>query len=385
MKNNKPVVAIFVVHYPPMGGGGIARLASTTFYGMKEHGCQLIFITVKYGDEKEFEELNDNVFIYRLSPFKIFGYKRYPVIKKDKLYKEIILKLENSNIDRIIVTTRFHLTSHIGAAFGKKNNIPTYLLECSGAPLTLNNKILDVPLRFIERMLSKIIFNKIDYFYGMSQVARKYLFETYGIQSKNSLWSCSINVEENLVKHTELNKIIITYSGRIENLKGEEQLAKAFIELVKKYENIYLNFIGTGSYLNILKKKFVHKNITYWGQQNIDMINKINNTSDISVCCTRFPDGAVPNAVLEAGAQKCAVVCSPNGGFLELINDGINGIFTDETVSVPSMIKSLEKLIVDKTLREKLADNIFDDIKKHYNVIVVSSRIIKDLELTIKI
>ena len=384
MKNSskKPVIAVFVAHYPPMGGG-VARLASTTFYGMKEYGCQLIFVTAKYGDEKEFEILSEDVSIFRLPVYKVYGYKRYPIIKKNNAYKKIINQLKNSEIDKIIVLTRFYLTSHVGADFGRANNIPVYLLECSGAPLTLKNKILDIPLRFIEIVLSKIIINKVNYFFAMSQAARKFLLEHYGIQTKNSLWSCSINVDRELVKHTDISKIVITYSGRIENLKGEEQLAKAFIELVKKYENLYLNFVGTGSYLNILKKTFVHKNITYWGHQNIDIINKINNMSDISVCATTFPDGAVPNSLLEAGAQKCAIVCSPNGGFLEIIKNEINGILTDEAVSVASMLQTLERLIVDKALRVKLADNIFTDIEKQYNVNVVSARIIKDLEIII--
>jgi glycosyltransferase involved in cell wall biosynthesis len=378
----RPVVAIFVAHYSPMGGG-LARLASTTFYGMSEHGCKLIFVTAKYGDEREFEVLDDYVSIFRLPIYKIYGYKRYPIIKKNNSYKRIISQLRNSKIDRIIVFTRFHLTSHIGADFGKVNNIPVYLLECSGAPLTLKNKMLDVPLRFIEVILSKIIINKVNYFFAMSQAARKYLLEKYGVQAKDSLWTCSIVIDNNLVKHTESGKIAITYSGRIENLKGEEQLAKAFITLTKSYENLYLNFVGVGGYLKVLKKNFIHRNITYWGAQDIQKINEINNKTDISVCTTTFPDGAVPNALLEAGAQKCAIICSPNGGFMDIIKDGINGIFTDEVVSVTSMTEALRTLIDNKTLREKVANNIFTDILEQYNTKVVSARIIKDLELIV--
>jgi len=380
--NKKPVVAIFAVHYPPMGGG-VARLASTTFYGMSEHDCQLIFVTAKYGDKKEFEVLNDHVSIFRLPIYKAYGYKRYPIIKKNNSYKKIINQLKNSKIDRIIVLTRFHLTSHIGADFGRANNIPVYLLECNGAPLTLKNKILDVPLRFIEVILSKIIINKVNYFFAMSQAARKFLLEKYGIQAKDSLWTCSVAVDNNLVKHTESDKIVITYSGRIENLKGEEQLAKAFITLTNSYKNIYLNFVGAGGYLQVLKTNFIHENITYWGFQDIQKINEINNKTDICVCATTFPDGAVPNALLEAGAQKCAIICSPNGGFKELIKDKINGIFTDEEVSVASMTEALKILIDNKTLREKVANNIFTDILEQYNTKVVSARIIKDLELIV--
>lgn len=382
MVKKLPTVAVFVAHYPPMGGG-IARLASTTFYGLGAQGCNVIFVTPQYDDgQKKYEQLSEHVSIHRLPVYKSYGYKRYPIIKKNNAYRKTMSELGNMGIDRVIVLTRFHLTSHVGANFGKSNNIPVHLLECSGAPLTLRNTILDAPLRFIERILSRLIFKKIDHFHGMSQAARKFLLEEYGINTKDSLWSCSIDTDSAIIKNKDSDKVVITYCGRIENLKGEESLVNAFMTLVKDYDNLYLNFVGTGSYLKTLRANYNHKNIVYWGQQDINMINKINNESDISVCATTFPDGAVPNAVLEAGSQKCAMICSPNGGFLEIINDGVNGILTDKSVTVSSMVASLKLLIDNESLRRKLSENIFIDISKKYNTKVVAARVIRDLNLT---
>lgn len=381
MAKTLPTIVVFVGHYPPMGGG-IARLASTTFYGIGDKDCKVIFVTAKYNQsDKEFEKLGKNVSIYRLPIYKVFGYQRFPIMRKNESFKKIMRKLENSDIDRVVVLTRFHLASHIGANFGKRMKIPVYLLECSGAALTVKNKILDIPLRLIERALSMSIFRKVDHFYAMSRAAQTFLYENYNISAEDSLWSCSIDTGSEITKHVRSDRVVITYCGRIENLKGEESLANAFMQLVNEYDNLYLNFVGTGSYLKVLKANFKHKNITYWGQQDIKSINKINNESDISVCATTFPDGAVPNSVLEAGSQKCAMICSPNGGFLEIINDGVNGILTDETVSVASMVKSLKMLIDDKELREKISENIFIDISKNYDTSVVSERVVKDLQL----
>lgn len=382
MSKKVPTVAVFVGHYPPMGGG-IARLASTTFFGMGEQGCRIIFITARYSEsEKEFEQLSENVSIYRLPIYNSFGNQRYPFIKKNSAFRGVIENLKDARIDRVVVITRFHQTSHIGADFGRKNNIPVYLLECSGAQLTLKNRILDVPLRMAERMLSRRIFRKIDHFYAMSQAARTFLRNQYGVETKDSLWSCSIRTEPKLTKHTKRDRVVITYCGRIENLKGEESLANAFMALVGEHDNLYLNFVGTGSYLKVLQNEFKHKNITYWGSQGIDKINEINNMSDISVCATTFPDGAVPNSVLEAGSQKCAMICSPNGGFLEIIEDGVNGILTDEKVTVASMKASIELLINDKGLRRRVSENIFKDISARYSTEIVSKRIVKDLGLS---
>lgn len=380
MNKRMPTVAVFVGHYPPMGGG-IARLASTTFLGLGEQGCRVVFVTAKYEESQmDYEEISDTVAVYRLPIFKTFGSKRYPIFKPNRIYRNTMRRLEKSSIDRIIVLTRFHLTSHIGARFGNAHNIPVYMLECSGAPLTLKNKLLDYPLRWVEKLLSYSIFRRVNYFYGMSLAAGKFIYEQYRIRISPSLWSCSVATGDGVVKHVDTERVTITYCGRVENLKGEEQLAKAFMDLAREHNNLYLNFVGTGSYLDVLKKNFQHSNIKYWGKQDIEEINRINNMSDIAVCATTFPDGAVPNSVLEAGSQKCAMVCSPNGGFLEIIEDGVNGLLTDETVSVKSMKESLKKLIEDKALRERLAERLFEDVSARYSTEVVSKRILKDLK-----
>ena len=74
--------------------------------------------------------------------FNIFK-NRYPIPKYNSEYKRILKKLEEYKIESIIVNTRFHLTSHIGAKYGKKNNIPVYLIEHGSNYVTLDNNFID--------------------------------------------------------------------------------------------------------------------------------------------------------------------------------------------------------------------------------------------------
>ena len=52
---------------------------------------------------------------------------RYPLPKMGRKKNELLKKLDEYDIKRIIVNTRFHLTSIIGVRYGIKKNIPVYL------------------------------------------------------------------------------------------------------------------------------------------------------------------------------------------------------------------------------------------------------------------
>lgn len=369
-------IAIFAAHFPPCPGG-IAKFMGITAKALADLGCKVYVVTSDFDNPAPDHK---NITLIKLPIHdKWFGKDRYPIIKRNKQYRAMMRELGGKKIDRVVALTRFHATSLVAASFSRKNKIPLYLMECGANPLTLNNRILDVGLHAVEKILTESIRPYVYRWGAMSPAGRDFLKKTYNINSE-FIWPCSIYVPDKVVKKTKKDVVTITYSGRIENLKGEEELARSFVYLNKKYPNIRLNFLGDGSYLPVLKKNYTHKNIKYWGSVTPDVVEKVNLASDIFVCATRFPDGAVPNAVLEAGVAKCAGITSPNGGFVDLIVDGHNGLFT--TPNLSDMEERLEQLILDKGLRERLANNLFNDIKRKYQPSFVAKIIISDLKLS---
>lgn len=374
MSKQTLTIALFAAHYPPCPGG-ISKFMGITANALAKQGIKVVVVTSDFNNP---EPDHENITLLKLPIHENwYGKDRYPIIKKNNEYKSLIRELEAKKVDRIVALTRFHSTSHIAASFARSHNIPLYLVECGANPLTVNNKLLDVGLHIVEKILTEKIKGSVYRWGAMSQAGLDFLKRQYSIEG-DFVWPCSIEVPDKVVKKTKKDVVTITYSGRIENLKGEEELARSFVELSKKYSNIKLNFLGDGSFLPVLKHTYAHKNIKYWGNVTPEVVSDVNLASDIFVCATRFPDGAVPNAVLEAGIAKCAGVTSPNGGFTDLMVDGHNGLTTAPDLS--DMEECIERLIIDKTLRERLADNLLIDIRKKYQSTAVAKLIIKDLQ-----
>ena len=372
--NKIPTIALFAAHFPPCPGG-ISKFMGITAEALAQKGCKVIVVTSDFGD---IGPLHPNVTVVKLPIHHwLPGSERYPVPAwGTRVYNKAINILRSSNIDRVIALTRFHPTSHVAARFASQQGIPLYLLECGANRLTVNNRFLDAGINIVERLLTAKIRPAVHKWGAMSKAGGDFLKQEYGIESK-FIWHCSIDVPD-LVDRTEnKDEVVITYSGRIENLKGEEEIARSFSQLVKIYPNLRLNFLGDGSYLPTLKTNYIDDRITYMGNVGPNVVDAVNRSTDIFICATRFPDGAVPNAVLEAGAAKCAVITSPNGGFIDLMDDGRNGLLTAPDLS--DMKECIERLIIDRDLRVRLAKELYRDVKKLYRPDMVAESIIKDI------
>lgn len=374
-KIDKKRIMIFAAHYPPMPGG-VATSMNVIANALADEGNEVAVVTFDYNVKRSAEKFSKiNLFELPLNK-KTPGYKRYPFPLIDGRFKSVIREMEAFQPDMVIAATRFHLSTHVAAYFTKKNKIPLCVMECGAAPLTAGNKFIDFFVSVIDSTLTQVIRNRVDIWAAASQAGLTYLKDRFKIQ-EGFVWPNSIVIPDLFKKDATNTEIIITYSGRIENYKGEEELASSFMELVGKYPNIRLNFLGDGSYLPHLKDTYKHKNLKYWGNVSPETVYEVNKKTDIAVCATRFPEGAISNSVLEAGIAKCAMITSPNGAFTELIVDGYNGLLTDPNIT--NMREKLETLITDSELRQKLADQLYMDIELKHTPEAVAKKIIKDL------
>ena len=168
----KKYIAIFSGYMLPHLGG-IERYTDNLIREFNKLGYGTILVTSNYNNAKEIETKGNNVII-RLPVYKKFK-NRYPILKHNSRYRNLIKNLDSYNIYSIIVNTRFHLTSHAGAKYGYKRNIPVYLIEHGSNYVTLDNKFIDFFANRYEDFLTWKIKSKITSFNGVSNACRNWL------------------------------------------------------------------------------------------------------------------------------------------------------------------------------------------------------------------
>ncbi|WP_297442331.1 glycosyltransferase [Sulfurimonas sp.] len=174
--------------------------------------------------------------------------------------------------------------------------------------------------------------------------------------------------KENLFRK---NDIIIGTVKALEEEYGIEYLIKAFKIVSDKHKELPLKLliVGGGSLENNLKglvKKLELENDTLFvGKVHFSEVPKYQNMLSVSVSVSDSESFGV--AIIEASACAKPVVVSNVGGLPEVVKDGVTGIIVlsrDEF----STADAIEKLILDKELRDKMGENGRERIKKFYNL-----------------
>ena len=351
--------------------GGIERYVENLSREMKELGYRVIIVSSNY-DNFETKEMVDGILNLRVPIHKLF-HKRYPLIKKNKKLKEVLVELNKYEIDRIIVNTRFHLTSLLGAKYGKSRGIPVYLIEHGSNHLSVSNKLLDYFGEKYEHALTNHLKKYVDKYYGVSEDACNWQ-KHFNIKS-NGVWYNSINrFDKNIRIAKSSKKTVILYAGRVLKEKGIEDLLIAFNKLSKKYKNLELQIAGDGNFLPYLKTKYKADNIKFLGRNSFDDLIKIYAKANIFVHPSHYPEG-LPTCILEAGLMKCAVIATPNGGTKYFLN-GKNGIVVE---SQKALEKALEKLVKDKELTKKMGQELNKTVINNFTWDVTTKKILEDM------
>lgn len=149
--------------------------------------------------------------------------------------------------------------------------------------------------------------------------------------------------------------IKLLFLSRIERDKGIFELIESFKLIHKRYPNTSLHICGIGSEERAIKGIIeTEKSIFFKGY--VENSNKKEEylTSHIFILPTSHE--GIPNSVIEAMAFGLPVITSPVGGIPDIFSDGINGILLPNK-KVEVIFDSIEKLILDKTLRIKCGIN----------------------------
>ena len=164
-----------------------------------------------------------------------------------------------------------------------------------------------------------------------------------------------------------LNNNNIISVGRLESVKGFEDLIRVMKIIVSKNNSIVLNIVGDGSQYDLLKSEIdkfnLNNNIKLLGYKNSFELSNLYNESSIYVM-TSFSE-SFGLVLLEAQSHKlpCIAFDSANGA-KELIHDGVDG-YLIKNRDIEKMADMIIELIDDKDKCKKLGENALINCKKY--------------------
>ncbi len=370
-------IAIFSGFYLPFLGG-IERYTNKLLIELANLGYDSIIVTTNHENLPSYE--CGVTTVYRLPTYNLFK-NRYPIIKRNHEFRQLMGQIENEHVDYVICNTRFQLTTFLGSKFAKKRNIRALVIEHGSSHFSIGIKWLDEFGKLYEHSLTYLVKYYIKDFYGVSQRCNQWL-KHFHIEARgvfyNSIDSDAYDrFKTRKYKKRFEDKIIIAYAGRIIREKGIEVLLDSFSELIKSNNNIVLVIAGDGPLLLTLKDKYKNPTIFFEGKLNYEDMMSLMNITDIFCHPSMYPEG-LPTAILEAGIMKCAVIATDRGGTKEVIISSEYGIIVDENQE--SLVGALEELLSNPSRVEKLKNNLHKRIKKNFTWKVTASKVSQRLK-----
>lgn len=334
----------------------------------------MFIITSRYDSTLPEIEKKEGITIYRLPTYSLFVH-RHPILKFNKRKRELMKELEQSQIDFVILQTRFWLTTVVGGRFAKKKHIQRILIEHGTSHFTVHHKLLDFLGGIYEHLLTNYVKTLVKDYYGVSKQCNQWL-EHFHMKSNGVLYN-SIDTKEYdryknekyLLPVEENQTIKILFVGRMIQDKGILELIQAFQSLQQHY-SLTLILAGDGPLLERLKKE--HPDYIFTGNLKHEDVMRLYNSVDIFINPS-YSEG-LPTTVLEAGLMKCPIIATNVGGTKEIIKDHQNGLLCKPTAE--SITVTLEEMIKDKQ-RKQYGENAYQKILDQFDTRKNAKRILE--------
>ena len=154
--------------------GGVERYTDKLVNQLIKLGYSITIVTTNFDNDKDYYIKQEKCEVYKLPVYSLFK-NRYPLLKKNNIYKKIIAELQSKTFDGYLCQTRFYLTSLLGAKLSFDNNIEPIIIEHGSSHFTVNNKILDYFGEKYEHYLTNKLKKYNPHFYGVSNRCNEWL------------------------------------------------------------------------------------------------------------------------------------------------------------------------------------------------------------------
>jgi len=166
---------------------------------------------------------------------------------------------------------------------------------------------------------------------------------------------------------------IILFAGRVEEKKGYHDLINS-LALIKSLNHYRVILAGSGEINKAegLIKKFKLKNVKTVGWLGSKEIIEVFKKSQIFILPS-YGEG-FPISIIDALSNKCAVITTPVGGIPDFLEDGETCLFF-KPGDIEGLADSIERLIKDNELKNKLVENGYTLAKKSFDIGVITKKL----------
>lgn len=226
---------------------------------------------------------------------------------------------------------------------------------------------------FLHRIVLKYNLHKADVILSTSYVMAK---ETAKYTNKE-IQVIPFGIDMNAFRPMKLqdrglfsdNDIVIGTIKTLEKKYGVEYLIRAFSILKNRHPNLPLKLLIVGdgglrnNLENLVNKLSISADVVFTGRVPWQKVPIYDNLLDIYVALSESESFGV--AIIEAGACGKPVVVSNAGGLPEVVENGVTGYVVPKK-DPESAADAIEKLVVDKSLREKMGEAGRERVMKLY-------------------
>lgn len=123
-----------------------------------------------------------------------------------------------------------------------------------------------------------------------------------------------------------------------------------------------------------VKQRGMNLSVCYLGQKYGEEKKHLFEESDVFVFPTFYQNECLPLVILEAMQYGLPIITTDEGGILDLVNDGENGLICEKN-NTESLANCIKRLLDDKQLRIKMGENGYNKYRQEYTIQTFEQRI----------
>ena len=364
-------IGLFTNYFTP-SIGGIETSVANLCKGLKRAGHETFVFSPQYPN---WTDENENNFRYKSVHFNYGGY--FYVIPIP-FFSKMNFVIKRLNLD-IIHSHQPYSLGNEALKFSKKLNIPlvfTYHINYR----EYYHYIPFIPKSISQKYITKTTStysNKCDVVIAPSISIKKLLLD-HEVKAPIEIIPSGININEFIKSKGKKNEIreryginpediVLITASRITDEKNIPFLIKSFSSIKKSCENSKFIIIGDGAAKKNLKKLTlkldVYKDVFFTGLIKKEDVISLFQASDIFIFSSLTETQCI--VIIEAMISGLPVVAIKSNGIEDIIQNGKNGILTEN--SVDEFSRSVLTIINDKELKDKLSNkaNVYS---KNYSI-----------------